>query len=97
LTGTNIAFKELFFIIADRLNVKRPSKLAGAFLTGLAWRLDSFRCFFTRKEPTITKESAASSQAIQIYSSEKIKTIFPDFEFKTIEETIDFSVKNELN
>lgn len=97
LTGTNIAFKDLFFIIADRLKVKRPSVLAGPFLTGLAWRMDSLRCFFTRKEPTITKESAASSQSIQIYSSEKITTSFPDFEFRKIEDTIDFAVKNELS
>lgn len=97
LTGTNIAFKDLFFIIADRLKVKRPSVLAGPFLTGLAWRMDSLRCFITRKEPTITKESAASSQSIQIYSSEKITTFFPDFEFRKIEDTIDFAVKNELS
>lgn len=97
LTGTNIAFKDLFFIIADRLKVKRPSVLAGTFLTGLAWRMDSFRCFFTRKEPTITKESAASSQSTQIYSSEKIKHVFPDFDFRKIEDTIDFAVKNELS
>lgn len=96
LTGSNIAFKDLFFLIADTLKVKRPSVLAGPFLTGLAWRLDSFKCFFTRKEPTITRESAASSQAIQTYSSDKIKTVFPDFDFRTIEETIDFTVKNEL-
>ncbi len=97
VTGTNSSFKNLFDLISEKLKVKKTYKLAGTFLTSLAWRLDSFKSFFTSKSPTITKESARSSQSIQHYSSEKLLKQFPDFRFRDLKETIEFAVENRLD
>jgi dihydroflavonol-4-reductase len=97
VTGTNTSFKNLFDLISEKLVVKKPNKLAGSFLTSFAWRLDAFKSLFTRKAPTITKESARSSQSIQTYSTEKIRKQFPDFQFRELKETIDFTVENRLD
>ncbi len=96
VSGTNLSYKALFDLICKELNTKPPKYLAGPFLTTLAWRISRFLSRFTGKQPTITKESARSSQRKSVYSSDKLLTTFPDFKFRTIEETIQFAVKNRF-
>ncbi len=97
LTGNNTSFKSLFDCIAKETNAKAPKKLAGKFLTELAWRLDRFKSFFTRKTPTLTKDSARASQTIIEYSSQKALDKFPDFSFRKLEESVQFAVKNRYS
>ncbi|MNK22615.1 dTDP-4-oxo-6-deoxy-D-allose reductase [compost metagenome] len=96
VTGTNIAFKELFDRICRQLNVKAPSKLAGPFLTGLAWRLSGLLGRLQGKRPTITKESARSSQNHSAFSNEKLLKDFPDFKFTELDETIAVTIKGRF-
>ncbi len=97
VTGTSLPFKELFDKICSQLNVKAPSKLAGEFLVGLAWRLAGIMARFTGKRPTITKESAESSQKTRVYSNEKVLAAFPDFQFTPLEETIAITIKGRMD
>lgn len=97
VTGTNLSFKALFDKICAQLGVKAPSKLAGKFLIGLAWRLAGLVARFTGKRPTITKESAESSQRTTVYSTEKVRAAFPDFEFTPLEETIAITIKGRMD
>lgn len=94
-TGTNIAFKDLFDLMAAELKVKAPSIHAGAFLCGIAWRLASLLALFKGKA-TITKESAKSAQSFVRYDSSKLlKTL--SIEFTPIKDTIAFTVKGRIN
>lgn len=88
VTGHNLKFKDLFERICEQMQTKAPSKSAGPFLVGLAWRIAGLWARLRSKRPTITKESAESSQRTTIYSSEKVLKQFPDFQFTPLVETI---------
>jgi dihydroflavonol-4-reductase len=96
VTGHNIGFKELFDRICRRLGVKAPSKPAGPFLAGMAWRIAGIAARFKGTRPTITKESAESSQSVTVFSSEKVMKQFPDFRFRSLDEMIDNTVKGKM-
>ncbi len=93
ITGQNLKFKELFDKISLALNVKAPYKLAGSSLTELAWMLSSLKAYFTGQPSALTKESARSSQRTALYSSDKLLKTFPDFKFRTLEDTISNTVR----
>lgn len=97
VTGQNLLFKELFDKICKELKVKAPYKVAGPFLTGLAWRLSGIVARIKGKRPTITKESAESSQKIRVYSNEKILKQLPGFTFRSIEDTIRNTIAGKLD
>lgn len=97
VTGTNLTFKELFDQVCKQLNVRAPFKLAGPFLIGLAWRLSGILGRIQGKRPTITKESARSSQNHAGYSNEKLLKDFPGFEFTKLEDTIATTIKGRMN
>ena len=85
--GENMAFKDLFNLIADELKVKQPSIAVKPWMTGLAWRLERLKSFFTGKPPQITRETAKSAMSTSRYSNEKVKTAL-DFEFTPIHDTV---------
>lgn len=97
VTGTNMEFKLLFEQICEQLEVKPPKHLAGPFLVGLAWRLSGFFARFYGKKPTITKESARSSQSVVKYSSEKVLKAFPEFSFRPLSETIADTIAGQMD
>jgi nucleoside-diphosphate-sugar epimerase len=97
VTGSNLKFKELFDRICGQMQVKAPYKLAGPFLTRLAWRLSGILGRIRGKRPTITKESARSSQNDSQFSNEKLLRDFPEFKFTPIEETIAITIKGRMN
>jgi dihydroflavonol-4-reductase len=96
VAGHSMSFRELFERICRQLGVKAPSVEAGPLMVGLAWRLTGIIARFTGKRPTITKESAESSQRTTVYSNEKVLAAFPDFQFRTFEDTIDNTIKGRM-
>lgn len=97
VTGSNLKFKELFDRICQQLQVKAPHQLAGPFLTGLAWRLSWIIGRIRGKRPTITRESARSSQNDSKFSNEKLLRDFPDFEFTDLEDTIATTIRGRMD
>lgn len=71
LVGENMPYKEVMDLIADGLDVQRPSIRAGRFLSGLAWRIEYVTSKLTRKRPLITRETAQSAQSVSFYSNKK--------------------------
>lgn len=90
-TGENLSFKAFFDLIASKLSVKPPSRLANATMAGIAWRAESIKSLFTGKAPLITKETAQSGQSEVFFSSEKILAQLPQFSFNSIAEAIDYA------
>lgn len=87
LISENLSFKDIFFSIADALQVKRPSFRIRPWHTAIFWRIDKIRTFFTGKEPLITKHSARSAHEESTYSSEKV-TKRLGYTFEKIEDVI---------
>lgn len=93
-TGTNIAFLDVFKIIAKELKTKAPSIYANPFVCGIAWRLAALLTLFGKK-PTLTKESVQSSQAFVEFDNSKIIQAL-NFEFHTLEDTVKYTVQNRI-
>lgn len=93
-TGTNVTFKQLFDVIAKEIHKKAPFLVAKSFLSGLAWRVSWMLSLVTGHQ-TVTKESASSAQAKVLYDSSKLKKVL-DFEFRSLEDTVEHAVKGRL-
>lgn len=96
VAGHNVLFKDLFDKMAVEMKVKAPHKLATPFMTELAWMASSIKSAFTGKAAALTKESARSAQKVAKYSSEKVLKRFPDFKFRSLEDTIATTVKGRI-
>lgn len=94
-TGTNISFRKLFELAAKEMNVKGPTIHAGPFLSNLARRIDAFKSIFTGQR-TLTRETVRSAQSVTKYSSDKLKKAL-NFEFRSLEETIQNAVKGRMD
>lgn len=73
VSSENLSYGEIFNMIADSFQKPRPTIKVNGMLSELGWRAEALRCFITRKQPFITKETARNSQLKWFYSNEKIK------------------------
>jgi dihydroflavonol-4-reductase len=73
IVSENLSYHSVFDMIADSLGKKRPAIKVTKFLSGLGWRLEALRTFILHYQPSITKETANSSQLCWYYSNEKIR------------------------
>jgi len=90
INGDTWSFKKLQDFIADSFGKKKPTKVAGPFLMGTAWRLERLKSIITRKDPLLTKESARVAQSQTYFENDKILKTFPGFSFTPLE----ISIKN---
>ncbi len=88
LVSENLGFKDIFFLIADNLNKKRPTIKVSKFMSALGWRLEKIRSLLTGKPPILTFHSAKSIHNKQYYSSNKVKKTL-HYNFELIAETIE--------
>ncbi len=95
LSAGQITYKDFFEKVAPRFNKKAPSTLLGKSLTGIVWRLESIKSFFTGNAPLITKETALSSNNSFEYLNNKIKKAL-NFSFRNLDESLDRICKNIL-
>ncbi len=87
LTSENLPFRDVFNIIADNLNKKRPSVKTTRLMGEMAWRLNIIYSIITGKPPLITKETARTGQKRIFFSSGKIRKQL-DFEFIPMEQSV---------
>jgi dihydroflavonol-4-reductase len=92
LNAGKVTYEELFASIAKQFKVKKPNLEAGLFLSGLAWRFEYLKSFFTSKDPIITKESVNLSKSRFFYENHKVRSYF-QFEFKTLDETVTWACR----
>lgn len=96
LSAGETAYRDFFEKVALRFNKKAPCILVGKPLTGIIWRLEAIRTFFTGGAPLITKETALSSSQSFEYQNDKIKKAI-DFSFRNLENSLDRICKNLLD
>lgn len=100
LNSENKSYKYFFDGIHKSFGNPIPSIKAGKLLSGFAWRVEKIRSLFSGENPLITKETAQSAHKNNSYSSQKVKTAFPDFQFipidKSIEDTCGLFLRDKL-
>lgn len=80
ISAENLSYKDLFFMIADEMQKKRPFIEAKPWMSALVWRIESFLRLFWKGKSMITKETARSAVEKWYYNNEKIcKTLNTEF------------------
>jgi nucleoside-diphosphate-sugar epimerase len=87
MVGSNLRIRDLFFMLADGFNKKRPTILVTPFLAALSWRVMKVVRLFYKKGIAITKETARAAVNESYYNSNKIITEL-SFTFTPIENTV---------
>jgi len=91
ISAENKSYKDIFYLIADAFNKKRPSYAVNPTLAKLVWRLEAIKCLFTGAEPLVTKESVATALAHVYFDNSKLKNSLPAFGYLPISETIRYT------
>lgn len=91
LNSENLSYKEIFDIIADALNVKKPSINIGETSLKLIAHVLKFISFFTGVSPKISLSTANSAYKKSEYSNKKIKDAL-DYKFMPITKSIQILV-----
>ncbi|GAA4804532.1 NAD-dependent epimerase/dehydratase family protein [Litoribaculum gwangyangense] len=89
LVSENWTYKDFLSALSKSVNAIPPKKQVNQRLLNLAWKLDWLVHKLTGKRRQLTKQIVHSLTTETIYSSKKIKDAL-SYEFKPINETIDF-------
>lgn len=95
LNGENLAFGQLFDLIAKSLGVKPPTVGVTPLLREVAWRIAWLASKFTGRPPFITKQTARSSARHYIYANQKSLAAFP-FAYTPIAQTVQDTARQFL-
>ncbi|MEN9696777.1 MAG: hypothetical protein RLZ56_198 [Bacteroidota bacterium] len=88
ISGANLQYKEVFTRIANAFGKRPPHKKVTPLLAAIVWRLEAIKGLITGKAPLLTKETAATAQAVVHFDNGKFLKAFPKFRYRSIEETI---------
>ncbi len=88
ISGANKPYQEIFARIATAFNKRPPHKKVTPLLAAIVWRLEAFKGMITGKAPLLTKETAATAQAVVHFDNTKFLNAFPAFKYISIDETI---------
>lgn len=89
INGSNESFRRVFEMIALQFGKRPPQWKAGRLATGLIWRVEKIKTFFTGKDPLITSETARAAHACVSFSNSKFLSKFPSFTYTPLEKTIE--------
>lgn len=87
LVAENLTFKNVIFLIAEKLEAKKPGVEAKPWMTAVGWRLDWLLSIIFRTKRKLSKYSANSLHSTDYISNEKIKNAL-NFEFQSIDSVI---------
>ena len=88
ISGANLPYREIFTRIAQAFHKKPPYKKVTPLLAAIVWRLEAIKGMITGKAPLLTKETAATAQAVVHFDNTKFLNAFPEFKYRSIDETI---------
>jgi len=88
ISAENRSYREIFNWMAQGFGKNLPSKKAGPFLAGLAWRAEKIKSVFSRHKPLITRESVAIASRKTAYDNHKLLKALPSFRFRSLEDSI---------
>lgn len=88
LNAENATYKLYFDIMHEAFGKSKPFIKAGKFLSGIAWRVEKIRHILSGAKLLVTKETARSSHSTRSFSNKKILTVFPDYKFIPMEQSV---------
>jgi dihydroflavonol-4-reductase len=88
ISAENRTYRDLFNSMATHFGKKQPTKKAGPFLAGLAWRMEKLKSVFNGNSPLVTRESVAIASRRSAYDNKKLLQALPDFHFRSLEDSI---------
>ncbi len=88
VSAENRTYREIFDWMAAGFGKRHPTRRAGAFLSGLAWRTEKMKSVFTKVKPLVTKESVAIANRQSEYDNTKLLKAIPSFHFRSLENSI---------
>lgn len=102
VSAENVPYQYIFSLIAQAFNKRPPYRRVTPLLTAIVWRLEAIKGFITGESPLLTKETAATAQAVVHFDHSKLLTAFPDFKYRSLPESIqrislEFKIKYQLN
>jgi dihydroflavonol-4-reductase len=87
VTSENLSFREIFNLIADNLNKKKPSVKITRLMGEIAWRMNKLFSLVTGTPPLLTRETVRAGVSRVFFSNEKIRKRL-NFDFITIEQSV---------
>ena len=93
MSAENRSYQNVFNCIAENFKKNKPSKLVTPFIASIVWRIEKIKCFFTKQEPLITKETAKAALDHVQYDNSKLLKFLPDFKYQSLENTITYCCK----
>lgn len=88
LSAENIAFREIFNMMAKYFGKKPPHRKVSPWMAALVWRLEKVKSWIKKDEPLLTKETAETAQMKVYFDGSKIERFLPTFKYSGIEESI---------
>lgn len=89
LNAGTIKLYDFFSKVAERFNRKAPTIKVSPSMLQLISNVESFRSWFTRSEPLITRETARLAGSYFVYNNKKIRKQL-NFEFQSIDDTLNW-------
>lgn len=87
VSAENASFRDVMWMAADAMKVRRPYIQSGKVLGSLAWRFEEVKSLFTRPSAIITHDSVEIGQNDFYYSNDKVSKAL-DFNFRPLKDTI---------
>ncbi len=93
IVAENISFKDIIYLIASKINARKPKIEAKSWMLNIAWKLDWFSSLVFRTKRKITKQSSISIQNSDLISNEKV-TSYLNYSFEKISNYLDLIVSD---
>lgn len=93
IIAENITFKDIIYLIASKINARKPKIEAKSWMLNIAWKLDWFSSLVFRTKRKITKQSSLSIQNSDLISNEKV-TSYLNYSFEKISNYLDLIVSD---
>jgi dihydroflavonol-4-reductase len=88
ISAENRSYREVFDLMAKAFGKRPPNKKVTPFIAKIVWRLEAVKSWFTKKDPLVTKETAATALARVNFDNSKLKKYLPEFSYKPLQTTI---------
>lgn len=92
LNSENVSFLKFYTMMADAMHKMKPFIKASKLLTEIGWRLNLVFCFFARKAPAITSDTARTAQTVSLYSAKKFSDKF-NYSFIPVKDAVENTAK----
>ena len=92
LNSENLTFFEFYTMMAESMHKMKPFIKASKLFTEIGWRLNLVLCFFARKAPAITSDTARTAQTVSLYSAKKFCDRF-NYTFIPVKEAVENTAK----